>query len=110
MGGDQSNNAEDKSFERQKRGNLPSPSGGVWSAVATAALGWGPRGGAPPTAAPGLRDGWGGFPPQTAAAPGKSRLGGVHLTTNAAIRRGGGTPPRGTPVHQYLAENMNGHL
>jgi hypothetical protein len=48
MGGDQINNAEDKSSERQKRGNLPSPSGGVWSAVATAALGWGPRGGAPP--------------------------------------------------------------
>ena len=57
----------------------------------------------PPPAAPGLRDGWGGVPPpHTAAAPGKSRLGGVHLTTNAAIRRGGVPPPRGTPVHSMI--------
>ena len=74
------------------------PGGSGRQSVATAALVRGPRGGAPPPAAPGLRDGWGGVPPpQNAAAPGKSRLGGVHLTTNAAIRRGRYPPPEALP-------------
>ena len=106
-GGDQSNNAEDKSSERQKRGNLPSPSGEVWSAVATAALGWGPRGGAPHTAAPGLCDGWGGFPSprlqQHQANPG---WGGCTWRPTQQYE-GGVYPPRGTPVHKQWNSMKN---
>ena len=104
MGGDQSNNAEDKSSERQKRGNLPSPSGEVWSAVATAALGWGPRGGAPHTAAPGLRDGRGGFPPPECSSTRQIQAGGGAPDDQRSNTKGGGTPPGALP---YIDKAIN---
>ena len=95
-GGDQSNNAGGKSFGQKKRGNRPSPSGGFWSAVATAALGWGP-GGAPPTAAPGLRDGWGGFPPPDRSSTRQIQAGGGAPDDQRSNTKGGVPPPGALP-------------
>ena len=59
----------------------------------------GGQGGVPPHSSTKLAWWLGGVPPPDRSSTRQIQAGGVHLTTNAAIRRGGGTPPRGTPVH-----------